>query len=73
MTVRNISIVNKILFYIATAALVAVAMAVPFAVVGEAREIFEIDDLGEVLCFLIVGLLMARVVGLILVPRRPMR
>jgi hypothetical protein len=61
------------LLYIATAALVAVAMLVPFAIVGEAQAIFGFDDLGEVLCFLIVGLLTARVAGLILVPRRPMR
>ena len=72
MTARKISTVDKILLYISTGALVVVAMLVPFAVVMAAQAIFELDDLWSVLCFLIVGLLMARVVSFLLVSRRPM-
>jgi hypothetical protein len=72
MTTNKISTLDKILLYTSTGALVVVAMLIPFAVVGVAQEIFEIGDLWSVLCFLIVGLLIARVVSFLLVPRRPM-
>ena len=73
MTGGKISIVDKVLLYTSTGALVAVAMIVPFAVVGAAQEIAGINDLWSVLWFLAAGLLMARVVGFIVMPRRPMR
>ncbi|HZH90942.1 MAG TPA: hypothetical protein VEX70_10055 [Pyrinomonadaceae bacterium] len=73
MTTRKNSTVDKVLLYTSTGALVAVAMLVPFAVLAVANEIFDLNDLWSVLCFLIVGLLMARVIDFIVVPRRPMR
>jgi hypothetical protein len=72
MAGKKSSSLEKTLFYSSTGALVAVAMLIPFAVVAAAQEIFEIGDLWSVLCFLIVGLLIARVVSFLLVPRRPM-
>jgi len=72
MTTNKISTLDKILLYTSTGALVVVATLVPFAVVGAAQEIFELNDVWSVLCFLIVGLLMARVISFLLVPHRPM-
>jgi hypothetical protein len=73
MRAGKISIADKVLLYSSSGALVAAAMLLPFATVAAAHEMFEMDDSGAVLCYLIAGLLTARVVGLIMVPRRPMR
>lgn len=70
MAVKKPSPVGRLSFYVGTAALVAAAMAVPFAAVGAAQDALDIDDAWSVFCFLVAGLVSAGAAGALLFGRK---